>query len=318
MANIKILKESLVGKRVLVAGGRGFIGKHLVNALDKAGSLVTTISITESSEVEERDRVEHLSADISDASALARVLGRQIFDYVFNLSGYIDHSPFLRGGIETIRAQYVGVLNLLHLVYRPQLKRFVHIGSSDEYGNAAAPQVEEFREAPIAPYSAAKAGITHLIQTLAKTESFPGVVARLFLVYGPGQGPQRFIPKIIKGCLEDSTFPTSLGEQLRDFCYIEDVVEGLILSAVAPKASGKVINIASGQAVSIRNVIEKIVELIGKGRADFGAVPYRSGESMKLYADTRQACELLAWKAGTSLEEGLKKTIAWYQRRLQI
>lgn len=92
-----------------------------------------------------------------------------------------------------IDTHYAGILNLMDQVYWSGLKRFVQVGSSDEYGIGPAPQNEQLRESPISPYSAAKAGMTHLIQTLSRTERFPGVVVRLFLVYGHGQNQQRFL-----------------------------------------------------------------------------------------------------------------------------
>ena len=125
------------------------------------------------------------------------------------------------------------------------------------------------RESPISPYSAAKVSATHLIQMLSNTEGFPGVVLRFFLVYGPGQNAQRFIPQIINGCLDDKTFPTSAGEQLRDFCYIDDVVEAMLLAAQSQAAQGHVINIASGQPTCIRDVIETIQAKVGRGQPLF-------------------------------------------------
>ena len=303
----------ICGSKVLVVGGCGFIGQALVKRLIALGADVVSLNRQEKKDRESMKGVTEVIADLRDPTALKQALESRSFEYVFNASGYIDHSFYTSGGREVIDAHYVGILNLLDEVYRSPLKSFVHIGSGDEYGNAGGPQKETIREAPISPYSAAKAAITHLVQALANTESFPGVVTRLFLAYGPGQGFGRFIPQIIRGCLEDRPFPTSLGEQLRDFCYIEDVVEGLILAAVKPKAVGHVINIASGRPITIRAVIGKIVNLIGSGQPDFGAYPYRPGENMKLYADISLAKSLLDWNPKTNLEEGLKKTIAYYK-----
>ena len=112
--------------------------------------------------------------------------------------------------------------NLIEALGQSPLRGFVQVGSSDEYGNVPAPQREDMREAPFSPYSAAKAGASHFVQALARTEGFPGSVVRFFLVYGPGQDQRRFLPQIIRGALADAAFPTSLGGQLRDFLYIDD------------------------------------------------------------------------------------------------
>jgi nucleoside-diphosphate-sugar epimerase len=206
-----------------------------------------------------------------------------------------------------------GLLNLLEVLGASELKGFVQIGSSDEYGGAPAPQSEDQREAPISPYSAAKAANTHLIQALARTEAFPGVVVRYFLVYGPGQDHRRFLPQIIAGALKNDAFPTSAGTQLRDFCYVDDAVRGTLLAAALPAARGQVVNIASGRPVAVREVVEAVVRLVGRGRPQFGAHAFRANENMALYADTSKARELLGFEAATSLEEGLSRTIAWFR-----
>ena len=300
-----------------MTGGGGFIGRALVKSLISVGAKVVSLSRRKKMDNEPAQGVESVNADIRDRIALKRALSGCAFEYVFNSGGYIDHSPYQNGGRSVIDVHYVGVMNLIEEVWGPSLKRFIQIGSSDEYGSAAAPQKEVVRETPISPYSAAKTAATQLIQTLARSERFPGVVVRLFLAYGPGQDQKRFLPQIIRGCLEDQIFPASQGEQVRDFCYIEDIVEGLILSAVEPKAMGEVINIASGKPVSIRRVIEKVVELIGKGRPVFGAHPYRLGESMELYADISLAKRILQWEPKTMLNDGLSKTIEFYKNRIK-
>ena len=208
-------------------------------------------------------------------------------------------------------------MNLLDLINVPELLGYVHLGSSDEYGSLEAPQKETMREMPISPYSAAKAASAHLVQMLSRTEGFPGVVVRLFLVYGPGQDSRRFLPQVISGCLENRVFETSKGMQLRDFCFISDVVEAVLLSMVSGRARGSVINVASGRPVTIREVIEKVVSMVGGGKADFGKIPYRTGENMALYADIGLARDILGWQPSVSLEEGLDRTISWYRRNIK-
>ena len=309
--------DQLSDSKVLVVGGGGFIGTALSKTLNTEGARVISLVNSDTKKRESLPNVTTITADIREHTSLKKALANYSFDYVFNLGGYIDHSPYLEGGRNVVDVHYTGMLNLLNQVFTPSLKKFVQVGSSDEYGNRPSPQSENLREVPISPYSAAKAGATHLIQALSRTEGFPGVVVRLFLVYGPGQSDKRFLPQVIKGCLEGRTFPTSAGEQLRDFCYIEDVVDGLLLSAFKPEAVGRVINIASGRPVSIISVIEKVVELVGSGQPDFGSYPYRTCENMKLYADISVAKSLLDWKPKTTLEEGLKKTVDYYRRSIR-
>lgn len=304
--------------RILVVGGRGFIGRHIVDQALQRGWEVTSLGVS-SRHTDNKPgeaRVRYLETDITSQAALGEKLQDAAFEYVVNCGGYIDHTPFLRGGRKVLNAHFIGVANLVEALDKSVLQRFVNIGSSDEYGNTAAPQRESQREAPISPYSLAKVAATHFLQMLARTEGFPGTTLRLFLTYGPGQDDKRFLPQIIKGCLEGRQFPTSRGEQLRDFCYIDDTVSAIFAALLSPSASGEVINIGSGVPVSIRDMIETVTRLVGQGEPRFGEIAYRPGENMKLYADISKARSILGWEPKISLETGLVKTIQWIRSRM--
>ena len=238
-------------------------------------------------------------------------LGACSFEYVINCAGYIDHTHFTKGGRNSFDNHFLLVLNLIEIIDRDVLKKFVNLGSSDEYGSALAPQNELQREQPISPYALGKVASTHLLQVLHKTENFPATIVRLFLAYGPGQNQQRFIPQVIAGCLNNITFSTSKGEQLRDFCYIDDVVDAIFLALFNEKANGEVFNIASGIPIAIRDVIVMIKGLVGGGQPEFGAIDYRCGENMALYADVSKAKRLLGWSPKISMHDGLAKTVKW-------
>lgn len=300
-------------KRMLVVGGTGFIGRHLCLGARARGYAVSSLAL--SPPADPLDGVRYLAGDVADAEAMKRQLGGQSFEYLVNCGGYIDHRPYFSGGRTLIEAHFGGVQNLLDAVNRDCLKRFVQIGSSDEYGAVSAPQIENARESPISPYSMAKVAATHFLQMLWRTEQFPAVTLRLFLTYGPGQDERRFLPQIIKGCLEDRRFPVSEGRQLRDFCYVDDVADGILRALEAPSVCGRVVNLASGIPVSIRAAIERVRRLVGQGQPDFGQIPYRAGESMALWADISLARELLDWTPRVPLEEGLARTIESCRRQ---
>lgn len=298
--------------RLLVVGGNGFIGRHIVSHAMKLDWEVTSLSLSFKAEVN-FPGVHYISADINDIESLKNSFGNTSFDYVVNCGGYIEHASFFKGGRNVFATHFGGVLNLVEIVNRDDLRMFVNIGSSDEYGDNEAPQIEIQREAPISPYSLGKVAATHFLQMLYRTESFPATTLRLFLVYGPGQDNRRFLPQIIKGCLENKSFPTSKGEQLRDFCFIQDLVDAIFLAFSNSAARGEVINIASGEPVSIRQMIETVKNLIGRGEPHFGEIAYRSGENMALYSNISKAKNLLGWEPRTTLENGLNKTIQWYK-----
>lgn len=299
--------------RMLVVGGTGFIGHALCQIAQARGHTVTSLSMH--APAGGIEGVSYLAANLSDRESVKGLLAGKQFEYLVNCGGYVDHRSYFSGGRDLIAAHFEGVQNLLDAVDLSCLKRFVQIGSGDEYGAAAAPQSEATREAPISPYSLAKVAATHFLQMLWRTDRFPAVTLRIFLAYGPGQDAKRFLPQVIRGCLQNRCFPVSEGGQLRDFCYIDDVVEGILRALHAPEACGQVINLASGIPVTIRSMIEQVCTLVGQGQPDFGKISYRQGENMALWADTHLAHELLGWVPQVSLEEGLAKTIEYYRNQ---
>lgn len=299
--------------RLLVVGGNGFIGRHIIRHALTLGWSVVSLSLSLRPDRQDFSVVQYVSADISNDIALKEALGDANFQYVVNCGGYIDHTLFFKGGRRVFDTHFLGVLNLVECLNRDVLESFVNIGSSDEYGNNPAPQVESQREMPISPYAMGKVAATLFLQALHRTEQFPATTLRLFLTYGPGQDDFRFLPQIIKGCLEGRSFPTSSGHQLRDFCFIQDTVDAIFATLCSNKCRGEIINIGSGRPISIRQMIETVRRLIGKGTPRFGEIAYRPGENMELYADITKAQALIGWRPNVSLEIGLDKTIRWVQ-----
>ena len=301
--------------RLLVVGGNGFIGRHIVKHAHGLGWNVTTLGLSQALDGNRDVSVCHLAADVADMGALKIALADPSFEYVVNCGGYINHASFSMGGRRVFAAHFEGVLNLVQLLNRNVLKSYINIGSSDEYGNSPAPQTETQRESPISPYSMGKVAATHLLEMLYRTEGFPSTTLRLFLTYGPGQDSRRFLPQIIKGCIENRSFTTSAGQQLRDFCFIQDVVEAVFDTFSKAAARGETINVGSGTGVTIRQMIETVQRQIGDGEPLFGEIAYRTGENMVLYADVSKAKRILGWAPKVTLEEGLDQTIQWFKER---
>jgi nucleoside-diphosphate-sugar epimerase len=299
------LKKLSKNNNLLIAGGTGFVGKNVAKHALNKGFNVTIISKNKPSLSNKIKNVEYINVDINDKRRLFTKLKNRSFNYVINLSGYVNHANYFNGGNKIFETHFNGTVNLVECVNNKILKNFIQIGSSDEYGSNISPQKEQMREKPISPYSCAKVASTHFLQMLHKTHQFPVIILRLFLVYGIGQKNNRFIPQVIEGCTKKKSFPVSSGNQIRDFCYIDDVVKAIISSLRNKKSFGEVINIASGNPVKIKCVINSIIKKVGFGKADFGKIKYRDFENMKLYADVTKAKKLLKWKPTIALDEGL-------------
>ena len=303
------------GNRILVVGGSGFIGSHVVPRAISMGMDVTFTGTHENKPGLASGEAEYICLDTTDRDAVYHALHGRQFEYVVNCGGYINHAGIHDGGYQVTREHFYSVVNLIEAIPRDSLQCFVNLGSSDEYGSCSAPQRENMREQAISPYSAAKLAATHFLQMLWHSEEFPAVTLRLFLVYGPGQGENRFLPQVILSCIDGRRFPTSTGEQLRDFCYIDDVVRAIFLALNRPSARGEVINIASGVPVPVRDVVATIVREVGGGDPDYGKFPLRTVENMQLFADITKARKLLKWMPEIPFEVGLERTILFFRQK---
>ncbi len=301
--------------KILILGGSGFIGNHLLRKCINKGLDCVCVSLKNINNYKKSENVNYLKLDINNFTKVKELLGGKEFDYIVNLAGYINHINFSEGGRDTFNTHSTGLLNILQAVNLKKIKRVVQIGSSDEYGNLESPQNELMRELPFSPYSLAKLTCTNMLQMLFRTEKLPVVIIRLFLVYGEGQDLNRFLPQVIKGCLLNEKFPTTKGQQIRDFCYVDDVVDGIFKALITEeRVVGEIFNIASGNPVKIKTIIEKIVNIIGSGNPLYGERKYRQGESMSLYADITKAREILNWEPKIAIDNGLEKTINHYKK----
>ena len=319
MAMLLFVMEALMSKPVLkvkhllVIGGMGFIGRWVVRGGINRGYHVSVLARNSPEHITTIEGVNYLRADVSDRNSILRAVQPHQITHVINLSGDINHVQYCNGGREVIDDHFNGVLNLVQGLDWEHLECFIQIGSSDEYGNAPAPQYEDQTCTPISNYSFAKLAANQFLQMLHRTESFPVIMLRLFLVYGPGQGQQRFLPQIILACINNNRFSTSYGEQIRDFCYVEDIVNGMFLALESKDCYGEIFNLASGLPISIRSMIERTINLANGGFPDYGKVKYRLGENMALYANVAKAANLLKWRPTTNLVEGLKRTVEYYR-----
>ena len=300
--------------RLLIIGGTGFIGSHLTQKAIESSLAVSVVSLHVPRDNDKIEGVTYIKADIGNMSQLKENLSSRKFEYVVNLSGYISHNSFLNGGIKLMRDHFFGLQNILQVIHWPTLKRFVQIGSSDEYGGQLSPQNESMRESPISPYSSAKVASSHFLQMLEKTENLPVVILRLFLVYGPGQDSDRFLPQIIKGCFSGVECDASSGEQLRDFIYVKDVVEVLTFMMREKKENG-LYNLGSGKARSFKALVNATFKALGKESAiSYIDTPEDIRDKYQYYTQANMKKLILAGysKSFTDLESGVKDYVQNY------
>ena len=289
---------------ILIVGGTGFIGYHLAKKSLKKGWQVTSISSRRPRKKRYLPKVKYILCDITKKKSLRKNIQKP-FSYVVNLGGYVDHSNRKK----IFASHYIGCKNLTEIFLKKTPIAFVQMGSSAEYGNVISPQKENAKCNPKSVYGQAKLLSSTYLIDLFKKQKFPSTILRLYNTYGPRQDLNRFIPIIISGCIKNEKFPCSKGNQLRDFLYIDDVVDAILKSLTNKNAKGQIINIGSGKPRIIKNIIEYIKKISKGGYPQFGKIKLRKDEILKVYPDINKAKNKINWRPKISFKKGLKVTI---------
>ncbi len=293
---------------ILIIGGTGFIGYHFAKKCLTKGWQIASISSRKPKKTRYLPRVKYIICDITKKRSLKQKV-RKSFKYVVNLGGYVDHSNKKR----TFASHYKGCKNLTEIFLEKQPKAFVQMGSSGEYGSLKSPHKENSKCNPQSIYGQAKLLSTKYLINLFKKKNFPVTILRLYQAYGPKQDFNRLIPIVIKACKKNKKFPCSNGDQLRDFLYIDDVVDAILKVLNSEEARGQIINIGTGKPVRIKNIIEYIKSYSKGGDPQYGKIKLRNEEMLKTYPKMAKALKKINWKSRVPFYTGLRKTIKSYK-----
>ena len=303
----------------LVTGGAGFIGSHVVEELVSRGERVRVV---DSLVTGRRDNladmagVDLLVGDLAEPTVADRAVTG--VDYVAHLAAIPSVPRSVAEPIRTHHANVTGTLRLLDAAQRHAVKRVVLASSSSIYGNAAAlPKQEDMPPDPLSPYALQKLIGEQYGQLFYRLHGLETVSVRYFNVFGPRQDPSSPYSGVISQfarCLTEHRPPTIYGdgEQTRDFTFVRNVVDGTLRACTAPRAAGQVINVACGGRISLNALYQTMREQNGGG-LDPRFTDARVGDVRDSQADITRARELLDFEPLVSLEEGLNRTLAWYQ-----
>ncbi len=313
------LEESM--SKYVVTGGAGFIGSALVRSLLEGGGSVAVIDnlLTghEHNLAEVRDRIEFHRLDIRDAGALAHPMRGA--DVVFHLAAIPSVPRSIDDPVPSHEVNIDGTFNVLRAAVESGVRRLVYAASSSAYGDSLTlPKVETMVTRPKSPYAVQKLVGEYYASVFHSCYGLETVSLRFFNVYGPRQDPSSpysgvlslFMRHLLAG-----TPPTIFGdgEQSRDFTYVEDVAGLCIKAAEAPNAAGKMYNAGNGGRFTLNFIWSLLQKMEGiELPAKFG--PPRAGDVRDSMADTAAAVADLGHAPRFTIEEGLKRTLAWYRR----
>jgi UDP-glucose 4-epimerase len=304
-----------VARRVLVTGGAGFIGSHLVRALLERGDAVRVL---DNFSTGNRANLQGLEGEVEVIEGELRSYERvhravRGCELVFHQGALPSVPRSLQDPLTTTAVNVEGTLNVLLAARDEGVRRVVFASSSSVYGNQdSLPLSEQARPDPISPYGVAKLAAERFCVSFSRVYPLETVALRYFNVFGPRQDPRSeyaaVVPRFISEAAAGRPVPIyGDGEQRRDFTYVANVVEANLLAAEAPDGNGAVLNIATGQSVSVNELAEAVARTLGR-TVERRHLPPRPGEVRASWADVSAARALLGWRPRVGLEEGLRLT----------
>ncbi len=310
--------------KVLVTGADGFIGSHLVEKLLSLGYKVRALSYYNSfnywGHLEEfyreyPEQLEVVSGDVRDPGLCRKIC--EGIEVVFHLAALIPIPYSYIAPHSYVQTNVEGTLNMLVAARDLGVRRFVHASTSEVYGTAQYTPIDEKHPLnPQSPYAATKLGADKMALSFYMSFDLEVVVVRPFNTYGPRQSARAVIPTVILQALEGNQIKLGNVDTARDFNYVSDTVEGIILAGLSDNLLGEEVNIGSGKAYKVREIVELVGQILRKDliiqtdperlRPDKSEVRLLLCSSDKL----RSAC---GWEPKVSLKEGLERTIEWFK-----
>lgn len=308
----------------LITGGSGFIGSHLAHRLVAEGAEVHIAvrphhgSLWRLADI--ADRVTLHTLDLNDTSEIRACIEQAEPDCIFHLAGSTNsrrpQSDFgdVQAALTSNLTPAVALVEAAATAAAPPAT-IIRAGSMEEYGAGPAPFREDQREESISSYSASHIATTHFWQALQRRVPFQLTTLRVSLAFGPAQDLSFFIPSLIWACLAGMDFQMTAGTQLRDFIYIDDVIDAF-LHAANTRLTEPIFNVSSGISHSVREVAELIVASAGAPIAlNFAKPVDRTTDVMDVRVDSARAQRALGWTPRIELRDGIKATFAWYAKQ---
>ncbi len=320
---------SLKNKSIMVTGGAGFIGSHLIDALirEEPEKIIALCNFSLGKEENLREalstfpKLKIIKASLADFDECKKIFEENNVDVVFNLA-VVTLLASLEKPAWSVKENIDMITTVCELQRLGKFQRLIHFSSSEAYGTARqVPMSENHPLVPETPYAAAKAAADHIVGSYARTFKIDSTVVRPFNNYGPRQHAGKYaaiipltIGRIMRG--EPITINGD-GEQTRDFIFVRDTTDAAIQIAKSKSAAGKTVNVASGRETTMNRVVELIAQEFGyKEKIEHREA--RMGDVRRHFADISLVKELIGWQPKVNFEDGIKTTVDWYKNNLKI
>lgn len=313
--------ECFKNKSILITGGCGFIGSHLVRRMLEEGGQVHVAARRKTGNwrikcVESKINIHIL--DITDFHRVDKLVRDVRPDYVFHLAAYgVDSKD--RDYIRAAETNIMGTVNLFNAIKNYGCKRIINLGSCAEYGDRKEKMREDMCPCPSSIYGSTKACATIAGHQIARENHIDIATIRPFGIFGEGEERHKIFSYVITGLLKGETVELSRCEQERDYCYVENIIDGILMAAEREGVRDEIFNIGTGELHPLKYYIELIFEAVGTDKRPlYGAVAYRENEMWTPSPDLAKIKTRLGWKPRIELEEGIRRTVEWYRENLNL
>lgn len=318
---------NLDGARVLVTGAGGFIGSHLCERLVAVGAHVKAfVRYTSRNDpgmlryAPVLPKIEILAGDLRDPEAVRGAVSGA--DVVFHLGALIGIPYSFLNPREVIEVNVLGTLNVLQAARELEVGRVVHTSTSEVYGTAQTARIAE--EHPLraqSPYTASKIAADKVVESYHLSFGLPAVTIRPFNTYGPRQSARAVIPTIVSQALQGNRVRLGALDTVRDFTFVDDTIEGMILGASTGGVEGEVFNLGVDGEVSIRELVSRVGALLDRElvpEVDPERVRPQASEVLRLRSDNSKALDTLGWRPKVDLDEGLRRVVDWVKSNPEL
>lgn len=312
--------KNLTGASILVTGGNGAIGCNLVRRLLQFSCKITVLddfSQSKSGNLHSNKNLQIIKGDITNEKVLKKTFSHS-YDYVFHFAARFANELSVKDPLEDLRVNTQGTLQVLLHAAKHNISRFLYASSSSLYGPQSTTLLkEDTTPNPSTPYAASKLSAEHYCNAIKELYGLNYTIVRLSNSYGPFDPPGKYrnvIPNFFNSAiLGKKIVITGTGNESRDFTFIDDTIQGIILATTSTSGRNEIFNLGTGKETQIRNLAELIIK-ITNSKSKIVYTTIRSFDHIKnRKMDISKAKKLLGYNPKTSLKEGLEKTFQWFQ-----